>query len=125
MKRTTLSIPDENLELIHQVMEQRGIATENKAIIYILQDYARIRSQPEEIVSLLTTYYGGDLKKIKSALSEVERISNILLDVTNTMAIEQNLTRLSHVRFEPSPVVEEAEELYQDKLERAQRKKEE
>ena len=86
-------------------------------------DYARIQSQPQEIINLLTTYYGSDLKKVKSALSEVERISNIMLDILNTMAIQQGLNLLSHVKYEPSVLVQEAESLYLEKVKHAQQLK--
>lgn len=119
------TLTEEDLKNIETIKRKYGLKTDVAAVRYALTDCAKnmeVGNQEvqivEEVANLLTTE-----KIIQSSVRAVEKNTNVLLDVVNTILFNNKIDVCVPRDAIKSPVISTAEEKYKDNIAHKKQKK--
>ena len=131
VKRKNFRLTTEHIDFIDKVKMDNGLKTENAAMIFILEEYARRVEQSksnQELAELVSKQIQSDnskiLERLKWATETSEKNSIYILDCINTMLFNQNIYDCTTVDFMESPVIKVSRETYKEKLDHFKQAKE-
>lgn len=123
MAKKLYQLPEEVIEIIHEVMEERHLKFEVDAVIYMITEYKKKDDLPQQIVNAFNEINKPWMERLRWATQTAEQNSQITLDVLNTQLYESQIERCIGVDKVKHPVISESEESLKNRIAHFKQKK--
>lgn len=123
MARKEYNLPDQTIDIIHEVMEETGLKYEVDAVIFMINEYRNREAVADTVVQKLDKHF----TRLRLGLRTAEQNSIIMKDITNTLLFKllpskNEMLMPAEGRFKHTVMIE-AEERLSERIERAKQEK--
>lgn len=120
MARKNYIISDESLEILSEIVAAEGLKSETAAIEFLIQRYALQHSREEEAIQVAARLIREPLAVASAAGRSADQKLDILLDVLNSILVQQGYSQYYPTDKYVSTIIEQAKE--QQKIRLAEKK---
>lgn len=123
MARKEYNLPDQTIDIIHEVMKETGLKYEVDAVIFMINEYKNREVMADLVVNKLDKHF----TRLRLGLRTAEQNSIIMKDISNTMLFKllpskNEMLMPAEGRFKHT-VMLEAEERLSERIARAKQEK--
>lgn len=123
MARKEYNLPDQTIDIIHEVMEETGLKYEVDAVIFMINEYRNREAVADTVVQKLDKHF----TRLRLGLRTAEQNSIIMKDITNTLLFKllpskNEMLMPAEGRFKHTVMIE-AEERLSERIARAKQEK--
>lgn len=123
MPRKQYILSEEHVNVIHDVMKEKGFNTEVNALAYIISEYKNRQELPNEIVKCFNEVNGAWMERLRWAAQSAEQNSQIMLDVINTLMFEKDPESVVTTDEIMHPVIAQSKDRIKDRIAHFKQKK--
>lgn len=117
------NLEQEDIDILQEVMQEYGYKTQVQAVRHVIQNYKKLQDEEvhskmvaEQILNIFSDQYKDYWKRLYSSVRATDKNVSIILDVLNTMLIENDYEACVFTDVFPSPVIDDSREHLKKKI---------
>ncbi|MGF6376724.1 hypothetical protein M2140_001802 [Clostridiales Family XIII bacterium PM5-7] len=110
------ALPEQIIEIINEVKEERGLKSEVAALTFIVAEYASRQSLSDEIVSTFNKTNKAWMERLRWGVQTAEQNSQVLMDAVNTILNQNDYEYCAHIEVLKNPVISQSEDKIKDRI---------
>ena len=123
MAKKLMDLPEQTIDIIHEVMKETGFKYEVDAVVYMIHEYKNREAVADTVVQKLDKHF----TRLRLGLRTAEQNSIIMKDITNTLLFKllpskDEMLMPAEGRFKHTVLVE-AEDNLSEKIAKAKQEK--
>ena len=123
MAKKLMDLPEQTIDIIHEVMKETGFKYEVDAVVYMIHEYKNREAVADTVVQKLDKHF----TRLRLGLRTAEQNSIIMKDITNTLLFKllpskNEMLMPAEGRFKHTVLVE-AEDNLSEKITKAKQEK--
>lgn len=123
------NLEQEDIDILQEVMKEYGYRTQVQAVRHVIQSYKKLQNEEvhsrmvaEQILNVFAEQYKDYWKRLYSSVRATDKNASIMLDVLNTILIENDYEACIFTDVFPSPVIDGSREHLKKKIGKVKQK---